>query len=95
MSDEFKEQLLAYFTNTTEFIPRTNYETFQDIMFNDYANILENYNSDGVVKCVKQVVAPNNIGAMWTILVLWSNTLQKGRFVILDEFNQIVSIIDD
>jgi hypothetical protein len=95
MTEEFKEQLLAYFTNTTEFIPRTNYETFQQTMFNDYANILENYSSDGVVKCVKQVVAPNNIGAMWTILALWSNTLQKGRFVILDEFNQIVSIIDE
>ena len=95
MTEEFKEQLLAYFTNTTEFIPRTNYETFQQTMFNDYANILEDYSSDGVVKCVKQVVAPNNIGAMWTILALYSDTLHKGRFAILDEYNKLVTTIDE
>lgn len=94
MTEEFKKQLLAYFTGTTDFVPRTDYETFEGD-FTTQTNILSNYNDDGVLKCMKQVVSPNNVGVMWSILILWSNTLQKGRFVILNEFNQIVSIIDE
>lgn len=94
MSDEFKIQLLSYLTGTLESETGGLYNTFKDNYITQ-TNILEDYDNDGVVKCVKQVVSPNNVGVMWNILALWSNTLQKGRFVILDEFNQIVSIIDE
>lgn len=57
--------------------------------------IYEDYDYNATIKCVKQVVSPKNVGVMWTILALWSNVVQKGRFVILDELNEIVTIIDE
>lgn len=62
--------------------------------YNGIARIYENYDNNAVIKCVKQVVSPKNVGVMWTILVLWSETLLKGRFAILDENNEVVSTID-
>ena len=62
--------------------------------YSGIASIYENYDNNAVIKCVKQVVSPKNVGVMWTIIVLWSNTLLKGRFAILDENNEVVSTID-
>ena len=72
-------------------------ESTAELFYGQYVgstNIYENYDNNAVVKCVKQVVSPKNVGVMWTILVLWSDTLHKGRFVILDENNEVVSTID-
>ena len=69
-----------------------------ELFYGNYSGggrIYEDYDYNAVIKCVKQVVSPKNVGVMWTILVLWSNVVQKGRFVILDELNEIVSILDE
>lgn len=93
MTEDFKIYTKDYIAGSV--VPEE--ESGAELFYGQYVgstNIYENYDYNAVIKCVKQVVSPKNVGVMWTILALWSDTLHKGRFVILDENNHVVSIID-
>ena len=93
MTEDFKIYTKDYIAGSV--IPGE--ESDAELFYGSYsgiARIYEDYDNNAIVKCVKQVVSPKNVGVMWTILVLWSDTLHKGRFVILDENNEIISTID-
>lgn len=93
MTEDYKMITKDWIANTYA----TGHRGDWQLIYNKYSNsqnIYENYDTNAIVKCYKQVISPKSTGIMWTILVLWSDTLLKGRFVILDENNEIVSIID-
>lgn len=93
MTEDFKIYAKDYIAKSVQSGSQGDYELF----YGDYggwATIYDDYDTNAVIKCVKQVVSPKNVGVMWTIVVLWSNTLLKGRFAVLDENGNIVSIID-
>ena len=94
MTEDFKMYAKDWLANTITNGSQGNYKLF----YNDYwggDTIYQDFDVNAVVKCYKQVVSPKNVGVMWTIFILWSESLQKGRFVILDENFTIVSLIDE
>lgn len=93
MTEDYKIIAKDFIAKTLQSDSPGSYELFYGSFANS-SNIYEDYDTNAVVKCFKQVVSPKNVGVMWTILALWSDTLLKGRFVILDENNNIVSTID-
>lgn len=94
MTNDFKNNILEWLSGTFQVTSGEEMDTFQD-NYSVNSNIYENYDTNAIIKCTKQVVSPKNIGVMWTILVLWSDTLHKGRFVILNENSSIVATIDE
>lgn len=94
MTEDYKIIVKDYLAKSLQYGSQGDWELFYG-QYIGSANIYEDYDNNAVIKCVKQVVSPKNVGVMWTILVLWSDTLHKGRFVILDENNEIVSLIDE
>lgn len=94
MTNEFKDILLKWVSNWTPTVATKRYDTFMS-EYDTNSSIFEDYDNDAMIKCAKQIVSPSNTGVMWTILALYSDTLHKGRFVILDEENNIVSTIDE
>lgn len=93
MTNEFKDILLKWVSNWTPTVSTKIYDTFVS-EYTTNTSIFEDYDSNATIKCAKQIVSPNNTGVMWTILVLYSDTLHKGRFVILDEENNIITTLD-
>lgn len=94
MTEDFKMYAKDWLANTITNESQGNYKLF----YNDYWGgdlIYEDFDVNAVIKCYKQVVSPKNVGVMWNIIVLWSEYLSKGRFVILDENFKIVSLIDE
>lgn len=94
MTEDFKMYAKDWLANTITNESQGNYKLF----YNDYFGgdlIYEDFDVNAVIKCYKQVVSPKNVGVMWNIIVLWSEALQKGRFVILDENFKIISLIDE
>lgn len=93
MTEDFKIYAKDYIAKSVQSGSQGDYELFYG-NYGGWATIYDDYDTNAVIKCVKQVVSPKNVGVMWTIVVLWSNTLLKGRFAVLDENGNIVSIID-
>ena len=93
MTEDFKIIAKDFIAKTLHGGTQGEWELFYG-NYSGFGRIYENYDYNAVIKCVKQVVSPKNVGVMWTILALWSDTLHKGRFVILDENNEVVSTID-
>lgn len=93
MTEDFKIIAKDFIAKTLHGGTQGKWELFYG-NYSGFGKIYEDYDYNAVIKCVKQVVSPKNVGVMWTILALWSDTLHKGRFVILDENNEVVSTID-
>ena len=93
MTEDFKIYAKDYIAKSVQSGSQGDYELFYG-NYGGWATIYDDYDTNAVIKCVKQVVSPKNVGVMWTIVVLWSNTLLKGRFAVLDENGNIVTIID-
>ena len=94
MTEDFKIIAKDYVAKSLQYGSQGSRELFYG-QYTGIARIYDDFDENAIIKCVKQVVSPKNVGVMWTILVLWSDTLLKGRFVILDENNEVISTIDE